>query len=306
MFERVKQLTQMVFGRSSGHRWMFLTPGQRKYWRKVGDGSASSVVMAPLLWIGRNFPEAPPALWQKDPNSAEEERVTGMGEQGGDHLMLELLERPNPYYAGSVFWMATVIDWHISGDGYWIKIRDRGGRPRELWWTPSPMMTPKGDEKEFISYYEYKVGGQTFEIPPSEVVHFRYGLDPENPRKGKSPLSSLLQEVFADQEASDFTAALLGNMGVPGVVISPSKDASPSPADVDATKEWFKEAFTGDRRGEPLVMSGATNVDQFGFNPQQMQLRDIRRIPEERVSAVLGVPAIVAGLGAGLDRLATK
>ena len=33
-----------------------------------------------------------------------------------------------------------------------------------------------------------------------------------------------------------------------------------------------------------------------------MNLRDLRRVPEERVSAVLGVPAIVAGLGAGLDR----
>ena len=33
-----------------------------------------------------------------------------------------------------------------------------------------------------------------------------------------------------------------------------------------------------------------------------MELRDLRRIPEERVSALLGVPAIVAGLGAGLDR----
>jgi hypothetical protein len=33
-----------------------------------------------------------------------------------------------------------------------------------------------------------------------------------------------------------------------------------------------------------------------------MDVRNLRRIPEERVTAVLGVPAIVAGLGAGLDR----
>lgn len=293
----------MVFGRSDGgFRWFFFSPGQRKYYKKVGDGSASSVVTAPLNWIGRNFPEAPPALWQKTADSGEEQRVIGKGEQGGDHLLLELLEQPTPYYSGSLLWMATVIDFNLSGNSYWIKIRDSVGRPIQLWWTPSTLIEPQGDENTFITHYEYRVGGVSADLKPENVVHFRYSLDPENQRKGKSPLSALLQEVFTDTEAADFTAALLGNMGVPGVVVSPKADSSPTADDVKATKDYFKEAFTGDRRGEPVVMSGPTSVTQFGFSPQQLALREIRRIPEERVSAALGVPAIVAGLGAGLDR----
>jgi HK97 family phage portal protein len=301
-FSRVKRLTQMVFGRGDRNNWLFFTPGQRRYVHKVGDGSSSSVVMAPLLWIARNFPEAPPAMWKKLPDSGEEERVTGMGDQGGDHLMLELMERPNLYYSGSLLWMATLLDWHLSGDAYWLKFRDTVGRPIELWWTPSALITPVGDEKTFIDHYEYKINGETHDIDPSEVVHFRYGLDPENPRKGRSPLSALLHEVFTDAEAANFTATILSNMGVPGVVVSPSTNAQPTSEDVKATKAYMKEGFTGERRGEPLVMSGPTNVSQFGFSPEQMTLREIRRIPEERVSAAVGVPAIVAGLGAGLDR----
>ena len=46
----------------------------------------------------------------------------------------------------------------------------------------------------------------------------------------------------------------------------------------------------------------SVKVTPLGFDPQQMDVKALRRIPEERVSAVLGVPAIVAGLGAGLDR----
>ena len=41
---------------------------------------------------------------------------------------------------------------------------------------------------------------------------------------------------------------------------------------------------------------------QFGFSPEQMNLREPRRVPEERVSGKLDIPAIVAGLDAGLDR----
>jgi hypothetical protein len=49
-------------------------------------------------------------------------------------------------------------------------------------------------------------------------------------------------------------------------------------------------------------MTGATKVQEFGFSPEQLTLKDLRRIPEERVTAVLGTPAVVVGLGAGLDR----
>ena len=163
-------------------------------------------------------------------------------------------------------------------------------------------MKPAGDDKTFITHYEYTVDAVTVDIPPENIIHFRYGMDAENPRKGRSPLSALLQEVFTDQEAADFTATLLGNMGVPGLIVSPKSGTAPADTDVQATKDYLKESHTGSRRGEPLVMSGPTSVTQFGFSPNQMGLREIRRIPEERVTAALGVPAIVAGLGAGLDR----
>jgi hypothetical protein len=140
-------------------------------------------------------------------------------------------------------------------------------------------------------------------IAPEDVIHFRFGVDPDNIRLGLSPLASVLREVFTDDEGANFTSTLLRNMGVPGLLVAPSSDdAQPSDEDVKATKSYLSAMFTGDRRGEPLVMSAPTKIEQFGFSPEQLNLRELRRIPEERVSACLGVPAIVAGLGAGLDR----
>jgi hypothetical protein len=49
-------------------------------------------------------------------------------------------------------------------------------------------------------------------------------------------------------------------------------------------------------------MRAATRLQTFGFNPQQMNLRELRQVPEERITAAIGVPAIVAGMGAGLSR----
>jgi hypothetical protein len=49
-------------------------------------------------------------------------------------------------------------------------------------------------------------------------------------------------------------------------------------------------------------MSTDSRVEQFGFSPEQMNLSSLRDVPEERIAAVIGVPPILAGLGAGLDR----
>lgn len=291
-----KALTAMVSPpRALG---MLLLPRTRyDYARDVGDGLGSSVVVAPVLWAARAFPEAPLALWRRLPDG-EMERV-------GEHPLLDLVEYPNPYYSGPLLWMATVVDFMVTGNAYWAKVRDRRGQVTELWYIPAPLIEPvrPPDGSAYISHYEYRAGVQLVRLEPSDVVHFRYGIDPNNTAKGLSPLASLLREIFTDDEAANFTASLLRNLGVPGVVIAPKDPDQEIPEEeAETIKLKWKQRFGGDNRGEPLVLGGPVQVMPLGFSPGEMDLKALRRIPEERVSAVLGVPAIVAGLGAGLDR----
>jgi HK97 family phage portal protein len=229
----------------------------------------------------------------------------GQSEPVLGHPMIRLLRRPNRYFSGTVMWMATIVSYYVTGNAYWVKIRGRDRRVVELWWVPTWMIRPvwPRDGSMFISHYEYRPGGgEVVEVPVEDVVHLRFGIDPDNMRLGLSPLAAVLREVFTDDEAANFTAAILRNMGVPGLVVMPEGDDAPGPDDAEVIKKRFRGLFTGDRRGDVVVMTAPTKIEQFGFSPEQMNLRDLRRIPEERVSAALGVPAVVAGLGAGLDR----
>jgi HK97 family phage portal protein len=288
-----RRLAGMVFPTATPFRWGLWT--RRYAFPDSYDWLSSSAVAAPVQWAARTFPEAPPKLWKEDEQGREEPVRR--------HDVLRLLRRPNPFFTGPLLWMATVTDWMVNSDAYWRKVRSPGGIPVELWWLPSWMVEPNGDGSDLVTEYVYTVDGVEFTIPPADIVHFKYGADPENPRKGMSPLRSVIREVVTDEEAATFTATLLRNMGVPGLVISPAKGApAPNADDVAATKDYMRTAFSGENRGEPLVMSGATEVSSFGFSPEQLVLRELRRIPEERVTAVTGIPAIVAGLGAGLDR----
>jgi HK97 family phage portal protein len=204
--------------------------------------------------------------------------------------------------------MASIVDYWIRGNAYWVKIRDKstGGRVVALWWIPSWAIAPTWPESDpgvYISSYVYKPNADTIlEIPPEDVVHFRWGFDPQNIRLGLSPLGSVLREIFTDEEAASYTSTVLRNLGVPGIVISPGEDVDLEDGDAEAIKEQFRQQFAADRRGDPMVLGANAKIDRVSFSPAELDLRTLRRIPEERVSGVLGVPAIVAGLGAGLDR----
>jgi HK97 family phage portal protein len=267
---------------------------------EVGDGSSSSIVMAAVGWIMRNFPEAPVRVRRRSGTELEETT------DAGALAFRDLLEIPNAWYSGILLWMATVADYWLTGNGYWLKVRNAedGGRVVALWWIPSWTIEPKGSDEatgDFITHYSYKPTAiDEYEIPPEEVVHFRYGFDPDNVRRGRSPIAAVLGEILTDVEAAAYTQTILRNLGVPGVVISPDEDVEID--DADAIKADFAATFTGEGRGQVMVMSAKTKVDVLTFNPQQMDLRALRRVPEERITGQIGVPAIVAQLGAGLDR----
>jgi HK97 family phage portal protein len=290
-----------------GGRWG--TPGYG-YWStpysyrdtaQTAPGNAA--VMACIRWVQRTMPEAPLVVYQRDPQGDQKPILA--------HPLTQLLESPNAYYSGVCLLQWTVSDLMLYGNAYWVKLRTgqqraTGGRLKELWWVPAATMEPKGhptDNTVYIDHYELAVDGQTYAYRADEVIHFRdVGIDPRNIRKGLSPLQALLREIATDDEAAGFTAALLKNLGVPGVVIAPGPGVTADEEELAEVKAQFTQAFGGEHRGKALVLRGPANVSVLSFSPQQMESREMRRIPEERVSAIYGTPAVVVGLGAGLDR----
>jgi len=273
---------------------------------EVGEGSGSSVLAAPLNWLMRTFPEAPPMveLLKRDDSGDEPKEEW---EEVKQHSLTELLRRPNPFYGGRILWMATVLDFAF-GEAFWLKVRNESGKVVQIWWVPRSTMEPKwpNDGKTFISHYEYRPGGaasQKEDVAVKDVVHFRFGIDPDNTRRGLSPLGALWRDIATDDQAANFTASILRNLGIIGLIISPKEKAGGArKEDVQAVKEYLKKHFTGDKRGEPLALGSPTDVNLLQYNLQGFDVSPIRDVSEERVCAALGIPAAVVGFGTGLHQ----
>lgn len=270
--------------------------------KEIGDGTANSAVVACLNVLATSFAE--PAL-----QVVKRDQVFGDREVDYKHPVSELYRRPNEFMSSSLLSHYIVLSLNAHGDAFIFKNRNANGKVVALVPLMPGLVDVRGNTSKLITHYEYyasqknATSGEPVRIDPKDIIHIRQGIDPNDHRRGHAPLKSILRELLGDEAAGQYTTALLTNLAVPGVVLSPRNDAmgGPTREEAEAIAELYKQKFGGKNRGAPMVLSGSMNVEVVSFSPDQMKLTELRKLPEERVSAVLGVPAILAGLGAGLD-----
>lgn len=303
--DRVRDFVRSVVERGGfGAKALQIFYDQRTIPQTLGgqstNGLRSNVLMSPVMWVMRAFTEA-----QLITQSRRQDSGGGiLWERVVDHGMEVLIDRPNDAYDGDALWKATALSFTMAGNAYWRKVRSAFGDVVQLWYVPHWMIRPVWDENgtTFISHYELAgFRGGPLHLAPRDVVHFRFGLDPENPRLGYSPLQAVLREVMTDDEASLFSEKILKNMGVPGLIVSPGAGVTIKKEDRDRLQAYVNDAFSGDRRGFAWVMGQQTEVSQFGFDPNKLMLPNLRDISEERVCSAIGIPAAVVGFGSGLQ-----
>lgn len=307
----IKQLTPQALKFSpltdSGFNWtrvqtLIHGPGASNVEMATKNGDGNSAVFACLMAISTAYPEAKLKAFRKGEMGAADELP--------ESPLQKLVDMPTPNgeLTPEEMWFWTAWAKHTDGNAYWMKVRAGNaatGNVIQLWPVSPALMRPvtiKGSS-DFVSYYELQVGPNDFDkIPIENVIHFRLGIDDRDTRKGLSPIKRLVRHITTDEEADKFTDTLLKNYAVPGLVVIPGENATMDQEKADLIINQFRRKFGGDHRGDVAVMSVNSKVEQFGFSPEQMNLAILHRIPEERIAAVMGVPAIIAGLGAGLER----
>jgi HK97 family phage portal protein len=299
IFDRIKAAsTAFRYPASMTHRGgSFLSMAPRTFPYENTDPISNSAVINTLAWIQRNFVQADFEVFRELADD-EDETIDG-------HPLTSLIESPNTGYDAQSLWAATLLSYHLDGNAYWIKERNaRGfGVPTSIWYEPHWSIKPHWPENgsAFIDYYERRINGTIEKIPIENVVHFRNGLNPANPRYGLAPLKAALLQVFTDTEVSLWVAALCRNMAIPGVVVSPAEPIGMTMEKAEQIKQTWKRKFGGDNRGEPLILDFQADIKPLGYDPKQMDFASITNLAESRISGALGIPAIVAGLSAGLD-----
>ncbi|MDE2469773.1 MAG: phage portal protein, partial [Bradyrhizobium sp.] len=239
-----------------------------------------------------------------------------------DHPLMQLIRQPNPLMTEYEMMELTTLHLGIIGRSHWFKQRDNLGRITALWplrpdrvgpryagdanseyASDATASNPKADQHVLAGWNYWPPGmGEPVQLDLSDVVTFNLP-DPAGETggmvEGLGPLQVLSREVEADNEATNYVAALLKNGAVPGSIIM-LKQAGVSKDQAQKVKRNFEAQFGGQDRGHTAVLDADTTFTQVGFNLQNLEFPNLRDISEARITSVFGTPAILVGVHAAI------
>jgi HK97 family phage portal protein len=256
----------------------------------------NSIVAIGMDWYIRNWSQGVPVVRRPMPD--------GQVETVADHPILQLLAQPTPNVPPSLVWSWVIPDYQLLGNAYFRKVRV-SGRVVGLQYLAADMMRPVGNKVNPLVKYQYTVDGTSYDIALEDLIHIRYGRDPQDSRFGRSPVTSVLREIATDNVAASAAFGMVRHGGMPSMMVGPDYKGGVedlSEDDARQTKAKLQQDFTGDNAGSVLVMTGPFKVERVSHKPSEMAFDEIRRKPEERVCAAIGLNPLVLQLGSGLER----
>lgn len=278
------------------------------YASKVGALYHNSAYLACIAAYQDAFSQAPVCLKEK---KGKDKTLVEYETAGPDlRRLMDMLDLVNDVDDSVTLLDATLIDYIGKGNAYWRITPDSLGNPARLDYLPESKVKPVTAQmlgrplipgQPAILYYEYFPTAAAERVEREELVHIRMGKNPEAPHMGFGRGDVLLREIFADNEATNYSGSILYQMGVAQRILQPKMYRQGdidmiAPFNGEQINTMLAQASTGDNRGRSVAIESLFDIHESDSTPEKMALDVIRRYPESRVAAVTRVPAKVAGL----------
>ncbi|MEU0808789.1 phage portal protein [Streptomyces sp. NPDC005970] len=209
-----------------------------------------------------------------------------------NHPLAQLLNEPLPRLTQYRFIERLVADVALYDNAYGIKLK-LDGRLRILP-VPATLIRPYGGNWIVPEHYE-TAGGRDF--GPDEVVHI-HGYDPQNLTYGSSPIEALRELLLESSESAKYRAAMWkGGARMTGVLERPLDAPEWSAKEKARFREMWR-SFTqggGAEGGTPILEDGMA-YKPVGFNPEQAQYIEARKLTREEAAAAYFIPPPLIGI----------
>jgi HK97 family phage portal protein len=216
-------------------------------------------------------------------------------------LLLEAFNNPNDYYGFDELLYGMVVNDDCRGHSVLVKRRSESNLAVVGFWVlPYECVELRNDKDnadgtKLVTYVRYYTPGSTHQdIPVSDTIIIRNGIDPSDQRSGFSPLRAQLREVCTDNEASTRMATVMRN-GPDGFILSPKNESQIAPDQIKMAADMVNE-YVRDRAGKFIPFPIGLDVYPTSIKPSDMDLSVLRSIPTDRICAALGGDPMAFGL----------
>lgn len=157
--------------------------------------------------------------------------------------------------------------------------------------------------REVIGYLYSEGGpgvGDPVFFPVEDVAHWSPIPDPLSAWRGMSWMTPVLREINADVAMTQHRQAFFDNAATPNLLLKYQQKLTPD--QLESIKARWQSRFSGPKgSGATVVLDEGADFTVVGSTFDKMQFGAVQAAGEARIASAAGVPAIVAGLQAGLD-----
>jgi HK97 family phage portal protein len=285
--------------------WMAMTALEREQ-----AFENASIVYICISKILNAIQEPPLRLWRGYGEDREELVLdSAAGIEDAERKMqglgwaLRLMRLPYPGIHWNAWMKHNVLHLLLTGYDYLWKLRNRAGQVNRVLPTPTSWIETKRNDDGEIVRYDVAQGTKGKKDPVSlEDMAVAYLPDPNDLQSGIGPLQAATRDYQLDRMRENYLGEMLTNMPAPGAVLKQTADWD------EPAKQHMREVLrntvgaSSQRRGDPLFVHGE-NVDiEFPAPLKDLDWPGLAMMTESRVCSAYGVPAMVAGVRAGLER----
>lgn len=202
--------------------------------------------------------------------------------------------------------MYYVAGWlAIDGNGLLRIVPGGENGIAELWPMSPVFVEPVPDPVEWVRGYNLVEDGKIrYRYPAAEIIHSRLP-DPSNPLWGFGMMSAAWNSIQSDTASQKWRKTLYENGGVPPAAITDANLTAST--DLDEQTAALHRAWRRNSKDHvPMLLGAGTNVLEFGFSAQDLQIPEDRSLTRDEIVIAFGLlPAMFSTEASTYDNMRT-
>lgn len=210
------------------------------------------------------------------------------------HPALDLWRQPNPFFFGAAFRESAQQHEELTGEQYWVIVRNAFGLPQEMWFVRPDRMTPVPHPTEFLSGYVYcSPDGEEVPLAREDVISLRRP-HPLDPYRGLGAVQSILGDLDARWLSTQYNRNFFLNSATPGGIIEAENNISDE--DFNQFQARWAETHKGVANAHRVAIleAGMKWVDRK-YTLEDMQFVELQEASRETIREAFGFPKAMTG-----------
>lgn len=233
--------------------------------------------------------------WHLYTSTQNKEDSTDERQEVYDHVLLDLLHRPNPFQSGAEFmWLSSLYD-DLTGESFWYKVPNNLGVTGELWLLPPHRIEVVPDAQKYIKGYVYTIGLEKIPLEYNQIIHFM-NPNPYNPFRGIGATQAAAVELDTEQNAAKWNNTFYYNEARPDGILRISSQVSDP--DYQKLKEDWMRKYRGlaNAHKTAVIRGDAIDYQRISLSQQDMDFFNSRHLSRDNILGIFSMPASMMGI----------